>query len=67
MAFSKGKKFRTSYLCQPTQKSDVIWACFLTKSEHLWVCTKGHLILKCLFGDFNSPKKETKTIQSEGP
>ena len=26
---------------------------------------KGQLILKCLFGVFNSPKKQTKTIRLE--
>ena len=25
-----------------------------------YVCTKGQLISKCLFGTFNSPKKRTK-------
>ena len=28
---------------------------------------KGRLILKCLFGFFNSPKKQTKTIRLELP
>ena len=29
--------------------------------------SKGQLISKCLFGVFNSPKKQTKTIQLEVP
>ena len=29
--------------------------------------TKGQLISKCLFGVFNSPKKQTKTILLEVP
>ena len=31
--------------------------------QNVIVCIKGQLISKCLFGIFNSPKKQTKKIQ----